>query len=65
MLRHEHSLRFHSIFSSPKHKVLKVSYCDRSMSVVRRLSCAINNLLQMTTPPTPLGQFQSNFIGIS
>ena len=40
------------IISSPEHEVLKVSYCDRSMSVmrclssvVRRPSCSINNLL--------------------
>ena len=34
-------------FSSPEHEVLKVSYCDRSMtsSDVRRPSCGVNNLL--------------------
>jgi len=26
----------HLIFSSPEHKVLRVSYCDRPLSVVRR-----------------------------
>ena len=38
------------IFSSPEHKVLKVSYCDhpvsgvrRQSSVVRRPSCVVNN----------------------
>ena len=31
-----------SIFSSPEHKVLRVSYCDRSLSVVRRrVSCGV------------------------
>ena len=25
-----------NVFSSPEHKVLRVSYCDRSLSVVRR-----------------------------
>jgi len=25
-----------TLFSSPEHKVLRVSYCDRSLSVVRR-----------------------------
>jgi len=25
-----------AVFSSPEHKVLRVSYCDRSLSVVRR-----------------------------
>ena len=39
-----------AIFSSPEHKVLKVSYCDhpvsgvrRQSSVVRRPSCVVNN----------------------
>ena len=32
------------IFSSPEHEVLMVSYCDQSMSVVRRVSCVVNNL---------------------
>ena len=27
--------------SSPEHEVLKVSYCDRSMSVVRRPACVV------------------------
>ena len=27
---------FRTIFSSPEHKVLMVSYCDRALSVVRR-----------------------------
>ena len=29
------------VFSSPEHKVLMVSYCDQSMSVVRRSSSTI------------------------
>ena len=30
------------VFSSPEHKVLMVSYCDRSLSVVRRrASCGV------------------------
>ena len=28
-------------FSSPEHEVLMVSYCDQSMSVVRRASCVV------------------------
>ena len=32
------------IFSSPEHEVLMVSYCDQSMSVVRRPSSVVNNL---------------------
>ena len=38
--------------SSPEQKVLKISYCDQSisvmclaLSVLRRLSCGVNNLL--------------------
>ena len=27
--------------SSPEHKVLRVSYCDRPLSAVRRLSCVV------------------------
>ena len=32
------------IVSSPEHEVLMVSYCDQSLSVVRRVSCVVNNL---------------------
>jgi len=33
---------FHVFISLPKHKVLMVSYCDRSLSVVRRRpSCVV------------------------
>ena len=31
-------------FSSPEHEVHMVSYCDMSMSVVRRVSRVVNNL---------------------
>jgi len=32
------------IFSSPEHKVLMVSYCDRTLSVVRRrASCGVRH----------------------
>ena len=34
---------FSAFFSSPEHKVLKVSYCDQPVSVVRRQSCVVNN----------------------
>ena len=31
-----------SVFvSSPEHEVLMVSYCDQSLSVVRRTSCVV------------------------
>ena len=29
------------VVSSPEHEVLMVSYCDQSMSVVRRPSCVV------------------------
>ena len=32
-----------SIFSTPEHKVLMVSFCDRPMSGVRHPSCVVNN----------------------
>ena len=38
------SLKFQTFISSPEHEVLMVSYCDQSMSVVRRASCVVNNL---------------------
>ena len=41
-----------------------VSYCDQSMSVVRRASSVVNNLFLKLTPPEPLGQCNSNFIGM-
>ena len=44
--------------------MLMVSYCDQSMSVVRRPSCVVNNLLEKLTPPEPLGLCDSNFIGM-
>ena len=56
-----------SIFSSPKHKVLKVSYCGQSWSIVhhasfRRESSVVRHqqLLKKPTPPTPLGQSTQN-----
>jgi len=36
------------LFSSPEHKVLRVSYCDRPLSVVvRRPSCVIRKLFYL------------------
>ena len=40
----EKKIRVRLLFSSPEHEVLMVSYCDQSLSVVRRVSCAVNNL---------------------
>ena len=39
----EHSkiAEFGPFFSSPELEVLMVSYCDQSMSVVRRASCVV------------------------
>ena len=33
-------------FSSPEHKVLMVSFCDRPMSGVRRPSCVVHNFFK-------------------
>jgi len=33
---------FINLFSSPEHKVLRVSYCDRPLSVVRRRPSSVN-----------------------
>ena len=51
------------IFSSPEHKVLKVSYCDHPVSVVRRQSSVVcrQQFIQSTSPPKLLDQFQNNF----
>jgi len=35
------------LFSSPEHKVLMVSYCDRPSSVVRRPSCVVRKLFYL------------------
>ena len=51
------------IFSSPEHKVLKVSYCDHPVSGVRRQSSVVcrQQFIQSTSPPKLLDQFQNNF----
>ena len=59
------------LFSSPDHRVLSVSYCDRSQSVVRRrassvvrrASC-INLFTYTSSPLKPLIGFCPNFTGI-
>ena len=38
--------RDHTFFSSPVHTVLRVSYCDRPLSVVRRRPSSVNFLLK-------------------
>ena len=48
-----------SIFSSPEHNVLGVSYCDRPVSIVRRPQFASNDISSIT-----MGGFQSNLIGL-
>jgi len=35
------------LFSSPEHKVLMVSYCDRPLSVVRRAVCVVRKLFYL------------------
>ena len=56
-----------SHISSPEHEFLKMSYYDRSVSVVhrallvaRRPSCIVHRAGQKTTPPTLLGQMTRN-----
>ena len=44
------NLIFDTIFSSPDHKVLRVSNCDRPMSVVHQ------QFLLTSSSPKPLGQ---------
>ena len=34
------------LFSSPEHELLMVSFCDRSMSVVRRASSVVHNFFK-------------------
>ena len=38
--------RGHIVFSSPEHKVLMVSFCDRPMSGVRRASSVVHNFFK-------------------
>lgn len=45
-------------FSSLEHNMLMVSFSDRPPSVV----CP-QQFIKKTSPPTPLSQFQPNFIG--
>ena len=54
------------IFSSLKHKVLKVSYCDHPVSGVRRPSSVVcrQQFIQSTSPPRLMGRFQNNFTGM-
>ena len=35
------------IFSSPEHKMLRVSYCDRPLSVMLRPSCVVRQLFYL------------------
>ena len=42
VLARTESLRFVVVFSSPDNKVLRVSYCDRSLSVVVRRASSVN-----------------------
>ena len=53
-------------FSTPEHEVLRVSYCDRFSSVVRRpfVCPSVRSQFQTSSPPKPLGQFQPNFTGM-
>ena len=35
-----------TVFSSPEHRVLMVSFCDHPMSVVRHPSCVVHNFFK-------------------
>ena len=50
-----------TLFSSPEHDVLKMSYCDRSMSVAHH---AASTICSKNTSPTFISQYQPNFTGI-
>ena len=43
---HKNQNSAHHIFSSPEHKVHMVSFCDRSMSGVRRPLCVFHNFFK-------------------
>ena len=49
----EYLFAVYSVFSSPEHEVN-----------VHRVSCVVNNLFYKLTPSEPLGQCDSNFIGM-
>ena len=48
------SVRLLSLFSSPEHKVLMVSYCGQSMSVVRRAASTIALKAYSSYTPGPI-----------
>jgi len=58
------------VFSSPEHKVLVVSYCDRPLSVVRHPSCVVrrpscvNFFTETSSPLKPLIGFWPNITGM-
>ena len=56
--RKEEAGMFNTFFSSPDHGVLKLSYCDRSLSVVRT---SVNNCLKNPSPLKLHGQIRWNF----
>jgi len=51
------------VFSSSEHKVLMVSYCDRSLSVRKSIRTSVNNCLKKRSPLKQHGQIQWNFTG--
>ena len=44
--------RVYFLFSSPEHEVLMVSFCDRSMSVVRRASSVVRRASSVVRRPS-------------
>ena len=51
-----------TLFGSPEHKVLMVSYCGQSMSIVRHSSCSVNNSCKSLLL-LPLGQLTRYLVG--
>ena len=52
------------VISSPEHKVLMVSYCDQSMSVVRLALCVVRRQQFVLKANSSYTQCDSNFIGM-
>ena len=52
------------LFSSPKHKVLRVSYCDRSLPVVVLRPSCVNIFTLTSSPLKPLIGFWPNYTGM-
>ena len=63
MCHTKHTCKTTCFFSSPEHNVLRMSYCDRSLSGVRPAvrPSVCEHLLKKSSPLKPAGRFQWNF----